>query len=764
MTCHSALWFGGAALLALLAAPASAQQSVPTAPGFVPQPTPTADKLAAAMSTLGRSPQDVEALIAAGEASAALDDVPAALQFLARAEKLRPADPRIPAARGRAFVRMGRPGEALRRFADAERGGLSPATYADDRGLAYDLVGDQAHAQVEYNRALAVRDDAEVRRRLAISQAISGDQSGAERTLDPLLRQQDRASWRTRALVMALGGNTAGAERVTATMMPGFSTAYLPLFRRLSEIRDPADRAFAAHLGEFTRTPARLADAGLAPPAPPLPQPAPVRVADASASAPAATRAANPVRTEPARARTARVESAADARARARERRALERRAARDAFLAERYGRRVRRVETAAADTRRAAPAASAPLPVGRTPLAAAPTGRTTAPPVATATAQPLAPSTVTSAGPAVGQAPGQPPAPAALTRAIPSGVSPAATTAGLFGPATSPAPAAAAPATPANIAPAATARSPMPAAVAQAVPPTALPGTGAGAGQPSSTTLAAQQATVAAGATPAGVAAGASVAAASPPASGAAGASVAPALAAPTPPPAAATATASSAIAPGFSGTAPVGRPAPAARPIGREDDVLAMIVRNIAVPATELGVAAPPPPVAVPTPAPALAPNPVGKAPAPRAPVPAKVEPEPAKAAVAAKAPDRKKADAAAAKKADAKKTDAKKPDKKPEPKKEADPARWWVQVAGGANVADLPKAWSALAAKNPALKGKQAWTTPLRFTNRLLTGPFKSSAEAQAFVNTLGKGGLSAFSFQSEAGQKISRLSGK
>jgi hypothetical protein len=224
-------------------------------------------------------------------------------------------------------------------------------------------------------------------------------------------------------------------------------------------------------------------------------------------------------------------------------------------------------------------------------------------------------------------------------------------------------------------------------------------------------------------------------------------------------------------------------------------------MIVRNIAVPAGELGVAAPQPvPVPEPSPAPTPAPEarrlpaPVRAAPVEPAPVasaktaaapkkPKSVVPTPTEAKPAdvkkadakkadAKAVDAKKADARNAddKKVDAKKTDAKKADakkgdtKKPEPKKTADPARWWVQVAGGANVADLPKAWTALTARNPALKKRQAWTTPLRFTNRLLTGPFASSAEAQAFVNTLGKDGLSAFSFQSEAGQKVTRLPAK
>ena len=55
----------------------------------------------------------------------------------------------------------------------------------------------------------------------------------------------------------------------------------------------------------------------------------------------------------------------------------------------------------------------------------------------------------------------------------------------------------------------------------------------------------------------------------------------------------------------------------------------------------------------------------------------------------------------------------------------------------------------------------KGKQGWTTPLRATNRLLAGPFRTASEAQAFVNQLGKSGLSAFAWQSEAGQKIERL---
>ncbi len=56
-------------------------------------------------------------------------------------------------------------------------------------------------------------------------------------------------------------------------------------------------------------------------------------------------------------------------------------------------------------------------------------------------------------------------------------------------------------------------------------------------------------------------------------------------------------------------------------------------------------------------------------------------------------------------------------------------ANPSRIWVQVAGGANEDDLPKAWAAAKAKAPALAGKSGWKTPLRATNRVLTGPFKT-----------------------------------
>jgi hypothetical protein len=128
--------------------------------------------------------------------------------------------------------------------------------------------------------------------------------------------------------------------------------------------------------------------------------------------------------------------------------------------------------------------------------------------------------------------------------------------------------------------------------------------------------------------------------------------------------------------------------------------------------------------------------------------------------KAAADKKVADAKKA-AADKKIADAKKAAEEK--RKNDPKL-LEPSRIWVQVAGGANENDLPKQWSKLRSGNKQLAGRGGWTTPLRATNRILTGPFKTEDEAQAFVNKIAKDGQSGFVFVSEAGQKITKLGGK
>jgi hypothetical protein len=117
----------------------------------------------------------------------------------------------------------------------------------------------------------------------------------------------------------------------------------------------------------------------------------------------------------------------------------------------------------------------------------------------------------------------------------------------------------------------------------------------------------------------------------------------------------------------------------------------------------------------------------------------------------AAKAEAEEKKKEEAEEKKRADSKKK-----------KEKPEPARIWVQVAGGANEKALPGAWKDVVKQAPAaFKGRTAYTAPLRATNRLLTGPFKSDEEAQEFVNKLRKEGIATFQFNSDPGQKIAKL---
>lgn len=99
---------------------------------------------------------------------------------------------------------------------------------------------------------------------------------------------------------------------------------------------------------------------------------------------------------------------------------------------------------------------------------------------------------------------------------------------------------------------------------------------------------------------------------------------------------------------------------------------------------------------------------------------------------------------------------------PARRAEPKPPPEPKRYWVQVGIGQNEKLLPQTWRKLVKDNPAVfRGRSPWWTPLRATNRLLVGPFKSADEAQAFVNTLRKADVDGVAFTSEAGQKVTKL---
>ncbi|MBN8849185.1 MULTISPECIES: SPOR domain-containing protein [unclassified Sphingomonas] len=617
------------AFLALASAAALPALAAPQMVQPLPQAGSDADQLAAAMRTVGANPRDLNALIEAGELSLKLGDASGAAALFKRADEIDPMNGRVKAGMARILVQQERPGEALRYFDQAAGYGLDPRSFAGDRGLAYDLIGEQERAQRDYRLALKAGPQDEVQRRYALSLAISGRQEEALKEIEPLLRGGDRGAWRARAFILAMGGDVAGAEKIATTMMPGgMASGLAPFFQRLPSLGS-VDKAFAVHFGEVRASAARLADARLTPSLPPLGPDAgaPVRVATVTPP-PAPPPVAETVRNRRDRNR----------------------------------GKPAAPVAVAAAATPAPPPAAAPPLPQ---PPSYPGKGVVFA-----------APSEVTQKLP-----------PRAPYQAVPASEA---------------------------------AQKPLPPIeVASVINP--------------------------------------------PPA--------------PAEPP----------------------RPRRSSRrapPKGGEDSILAKIIAGIAVPESEMAEARPPEKKAetAATRRKAKAEEAVETADATppkrgRGKAGARTE-EPAETAEAtpprhgrgktgARAEEQaadaddvrpKKLTAAQKRAEEAKKlAAAKKAEEAKQAAEErkaakAEPARIWVQVAGGANESDLPKAWAAVKGKTPTLAGKHAYTTKLRATNRVVTGPFKTEAEARAMVNKLAKEGVSAFTFTSNAGQKMNKIEGK
>lgn len=781
-----------AAALALLPAIGTAAfaQPMPDGTQTMPRPTPDADALAAAMRRLGTNPRDLDALITAGELSLKLGDAGGAASLFKRAEQLSPLNGRVRAGMARILVTQERPGEALRYFDQAIGFGLDPRSFAGDRGLAYDLIGEQERAQRDYRAALRDADDPEVRRRYALSLGIAGRREEALRQIEPLLRTSDRGAWRARAFILAMAGDVAGAEQVAGQTMPPAMVAAIRPFLALLVRMAPADRAFAVHFGEVRMTAARIADAQLTPPLPALGPDPDARTVQVAAAPPPMSRAE---RARQRRAERAQARQAARERLASRERPAPVR--ARPAAEERETDRDRERTRLAALDRRRAMtppgsmvasppPAARPPATPGfgeLTPSPAPTPSPTSAPSPAASVAPPVAVAAAPAGDPRPAPAPPAvlPPAPApAPSPSPPLPPSPPAQSAT---PSPSPQLALAPPPPPAVTSP--------PTGVTPAVPtpapaPTAdAVGSGEVAGPPAAEALrAATDAPQAVAAAPAPLPRGV----AGPPVPAdlrAAPSPERPSAPPPAPPPAPPSAPSS---APPSSGSAQAvaGPPAPVAAPPAtiqplppaagssavaatptasptRDREVLARIIAGIVIPGAELGVAPPPTREAAAPIADVPAPAPVPDAEAVRRETAAR-RAEEARAAAAKKAAD---ARAAAAKRvAEEKAAVARKAAEERAAERKAaraEPARHWVQVAGGANQADLAKAWAAVRARSSLLAGRAAFSTPLRATNRVVTGPFKTEAEAQDFVNRLAKQGVSAFTFASAPGQKMTRL---
>lgn len=752
-----------------------------------------ADALAADMRLLAANPLDIEALVTAGELTLRMGDNTAAAGFFGRAEKLDPLNPRVKAGLGSLLVRAERPGEALRRFQEAEARGLDPRKYAADRGLAYDLIGEQERAQRDYRLALRAGPDDEITRRYALSMGISGRKKEALDLLDVLLRRGDRAAWRDRAFILAMSGDRDGAQKIANSMMsPGLGAGLAPFFDRLPTL-SAADRAFAVNFGELRATAERVADARMVPALPRLgPDP----------TAPRVLAAADQPRPRPT--------------------------------VPDDSGKRKKRKKDGGLAPAVPAATSTPPAELAMGQLSYIPPRATLAP------APPPPPPRVVYAP----RPPAPKPAPTPLPPPIKVAEAPKATP--IPAPTPTPTPA---PATVVSRPPA-----PLPGPVVVAAAPAPTPGfssTGADSGVADRPTAAEAGISPAPTATSrvsedtvlARIIAGISVPGSE------LGVAPLPTRAAPPPPPP----PAPKPVEPAPEPKAKVEGP----KPVTKLPEPKTIIRKTSAEEAADAGNTRTAKGRNGKSTADAKAKDDtaaldqIGCAPLAKGragthgratakarsaakcatadakdardakqdsgtldnngcPPPAK-----GKAATRGKATVKGKS-AARCETTDAKSTrdakdDAVALDKngcplpaakgkagtrgRPDPvattrgktiakgkastKCEAadakgakadaaakgEPARVWVQVAGGANQAALEKAWNALRTKAPDLfRNRQGWSTPLRATNRVVTGPFKSEEEAQAFVNQMAKAGLSGFVFTSTKGQQVTRLSGK
>lgn len=243
------------AALGLPAVPAAAQYTVTSTydPGT---------SLAGALRTLSSEPRNFAALISAGRASLNMGDTQAAAGFYGRAEEAAPQSPVPKIGIGAAMTAMGDARGAMTYFERASALGAPQSLLALDRGLAFDLLGEQSKAQSDYRAAMFGAQADEARRRLALSLAISRDIKGAAAMLEPLLRRRDPGAVRTNAFVLALAGDREGARRTIDAALPGAGARFEPFFRLLPVLR-PDEKAMAVHLGEFPKDAAqRYASAG----------------------------------------------------------------------------------------------------------------------------------------------------------------------------------------------------------------------------------------------------------------------------------------------------------------------------------------------------------------------------------------------------------------------------------------------------------------------------------------------------------------------
>lgn len=238
-----AYWISLAALFAIAAGPAAAQD--------YGGDEAAATELRRAVERLARAPTDSDALLDAGNAALILRDYDSALGFFTRAESLQPANGRIKAGLATAQLYSENPVEALKLFEQAVALGVPERSIAADRGLAFDLVGDNARAQADYALSSTALSTEDLIIRQAVSFGLAGDQKRADALLNPLLSQNKPAAWRARAFILSANGDTGEATRIVRGFLDARSTSAMTAYLERMGGLTKAQQAAVIHYGHF---------------------------------------------------------------------------------------------------------------------------------------------------------------------------------------------------------------------------------------------------------------------------------------------------------------------------------------------------------------------------------------------------------------------------------------------------------------------------------------------------------------------------------
>jgi Flp pilus assembly protein TadD len=250
-------------ILGLLAAPISAlsaqdaDESALDALDNQPKPLPQkieppgAVEFRDAMRRIAQRPNDGYALTDAGYAAIKLGDYDAAFNFFTKASTQLPSDTRVKTGLAIAQVRRENPFEALSLFDEASRLGANERTFAMDRGLAFDLLGNFDRAERDYTMAASMGPSDELTLRHSISLALSGRKDEADRMLIPLLQRENPEAWRARAMMLAARGDYKEANKIALGFLSESEARRMDgYFRNMSRLT-VAQQAAAMHFGHF---------------------------------------------------------------------------------------------------------------------------------------------------------------------------------------------------------------------------------------------------------------------------------------------------------------------------------------------------------------------------------------------------------------------------------------------------------------------------------------------------------------------------------